>query len=120
MEDSKQRQKNVRQFLKKKEECENVMKLKLKPTEMTGAQLKAVVTFKKRKGDRAIPAKKEHILERYLDTHERTDLSMEKWLSENGKKGLLDGELMDISTKDEVISMKDEVMEDESVKFGAI
>jgi hypothetical protein len=48
------------------------------------AELKAVVKWKKRKGDNAIPSTKTLLLERYLETIECPDLTLAQFLEETG------------------------------------
>ena len=50
---------------------------------MTCSQLKAVVSFKKRKGDAAIPSKKELLVKRFNETYQRVDLNLNEWLEQN-------------------------------------
>jgi hypothetical protein len=50
------------------------------------AELKAVVKWKKRKGDAAIPSTKTVLLERYLETINRPDLTLAQFLEGNGSQ----------------------------------
>jgi hypothetical protein len=45
------------------------------------------VKWKKRKGDNAIPSTKTLLLQRYLETIERRDLTLALFLDENGMQG---------------------------------
>jgi hypothetical protein len=48
------------------------------------AELKAVVKWKKRKGDNAIPSTKALLLQRYVETSQRPDLTLAQFLDETG------------------------------------
>jgi hypothetical protein len=50
-------------------------------------ELKAVVKWKKRKGDAAIPSTKPPLLQRYLETIQRPDLTLAQFLEETGMQG---------------------------------
>ena len=42
--------------------------------------LKPLCPYKKRKGDRAIPTKRDELVERYISTKSRPDIDSEEWL----------------------------------------
>lgn len=62
------------------------MKQNKDPNKLRIDDLKAVITFKKRKGDAPLPNKKEGLVEQYQKIHECSDLQLNKWLSKNNKK----------------------------------
>ena len=58
--------------------------MKPRPEEMTNAQLKAVIAFKNRKLDRAVPTTKKPLLERYYKTYQRFNMTLQEALTEAG------------------------------------
>ena len=76
--------KSVSDFYQKKLYCEKVLASKLEPKHMTNAQLKAVVSFKKCKGDAVIPSKEEFLIKRFNETHLCPDLDLQGWLEQCG------------------------------------
>ena len=42
--------------------------------------LKPLCSYKKRKGDKAIPTKRDELVERYISTKSRQDMNLEEWL----------------------------------------
>lgn len=52
---------------KKCRDCHNVLGLKFSPSLLTNNQLKAVISFVKRKGDAAMPNKKEFLVKQYQE-----------------------------------------------------
>ena len=42
--------------------------------------LKPLCSYKKRKGDKAIPTKRDELVERYISTKSRPDINLEEWL----------------------------------------
>ena len=76
--------KHTNEFLTNKDRAELVFAKKKKPEVMFIAELKAVVKWKKRKGDNAIPSTKPLLLQRYVQTIERMDLTLAQFLEEQG------------------------------------
>jgi hypothetical protein len=76
--------KHTNEYLTNKDRAELVFASKKKPEVMFIAELKAVVKWKKRKGDKAIPSTKALLLQRYNETIERTDLTLTQFLEETG------------------------------------
>jgi hypothetical protein len=76
--------KHTNEYLTNKDQAELVFASKKKPLVMFIAELKAVVKWKKRKGDNAIPSTKTLLLDRYLETIKRPDLSLAQFLEETG------------------------------------
>ena len=74
-------------FLTTKDRVELVFGGKKQPGVMLIAELKAVVKWKKRKGDNAIPSTKTLLLVRYMETVGRIDLTLAQFLEENGVQG---------------------------------
>ena len=56
---------------------------------MVIAELKAVVKWKKRKGDSAISSTKTLLVVRCLETIQRPDLTLAQFLEENGMQGCI-------------------------------
>jgi hypothetical protein len=76
--------KHTNEFLTNKDRAELVFASKKEPEVMLIAELKAVVKWKKRKGDNAIPSTKPLLLQRYVDTIQRMDLTIAQFLEEQG------------------------------------
>jgi hypothetical protein len=81
--------KHTDEFLTTKDRAEEVLAntTKKKPEVMLISELKAVVKWKKRKGDNAIPSTKTLLLQRYLETIDRRDLTLAQFLDDNGMQG---------------------------------
>jgi hypothetical protein len=79
--------KHTDDFLTTKDRAELIFIGKKKPEDMVNAELKAVVKWKKRKGDSAIPSTKMPLLQRYFETVERSYLTLEQFLEENCAQG---------------------------------
>jgi hypothetical protein len=76
--------KHTGEYLTNKDKAELVFATKKQPKVLSNAKLKAVVKWKKRKGDAAIPSTKSLLLQRYLVTIQRIDLTLEQFLEESG------------------------------------
>jgi hypothetical protein len=72
------------EYLTNKDRAEIVFGTKKQPEVLSNAELKAVVKWKKRKGDVRIPSTKTLLLQRYLETIQRIDLTLEQFLEESG------------------------------------
>ena len=79
--------KHTDEFLTTKDRAELVLVGEKQPEVMLIAELKAVVKWKKRKGDNAIPSMKMLLLQRYLETVGWTNLTLAQFLEENGVQG---------------------------------
>jgi hypothetical protein len=75
---------HTNEFVANKKRAEEVLASSKKPEVMINSELKAVVKWKKRKGDDAIPSTKPLLLQRYSETMERLDLTLAQFLEENG------------------------------------
>ena len=76
--------KHTNEFLTNKKRAEQVLASNKKPDVMINSELKAIVKWKKRKGDDAIPSTKPLLIQRYSETMERPDQTLEQFLEENG------------------------------------
>jgi hypothetical protein len=76
--------KHKNKYLTNKDRAELVFASKKKLKVMFIVELKAVVKWKKRKGDNAIPSTKALLLQRYLETIQRPDLTLAQFLEETG------------------------------------
>jgi hypothetical protein len=76
--------KHTNEFLTNKKRAEEILASSKKPEVMVNSELKAVVKWKKRKGDDAIPSTKPLLLQRYSETMERMDQTLAQYLEENG------------------------------------
>ncbi len=75
---------HTNEYLTSKDRAELVFASKKKPEVMFIVELKAVVKWKKRKGDNAIPSTKALLLQRYVETSQRPDLTLAQFLDETG------------------------------------
>jgi hypothetical protein len=64
--------------------AEIVITLNLPMVNLTNPQLKAVVKYKKRKGDAALPSTKVALAQRFLDTIDRGEQSLQEFLGDAG------------------------------------
>jgi hypothetical protein len=76
--------KHTNDYLTNKKRGEEVLASNKKPEAMINSELKAVVKWKKRKGDDAIPSTKPLLIQRCTDTMERIDQTLTQFLEENG------------------------------------
>ena len=76
--------KHTNEFLANQKRAEQVLASNKKPEVMINSELKAVVKWKKRKGDDAIPSTKPLLMQRYSETMERSDQTLAQFLEENG------------------------------------
>jgi hypothetical protein len=76
--------KHTTEFLTNKKRAEEVLAKSKKPELMVNSEIKALVKWKKRKGDDAIPSTKSLLLQRYRETMERRDQTLAQFLEENG------------------------------------
>jgi hypothetical protein len=76
--------KHTNDYLTNKKRAEEVLASKKKPEVMINSELKAVVKWKKRKGDDAIPSTKPLLVQRCTETMERIDQTLVQFLEENG------------------------------------
>ena len=72
-------------FCEKKKEYEKAIQqlacLEIKEEKFIPVQLlKPLCSYKKRKGDRAIPTKRDELVEQYVSTKSRPDMNLEEWL----------------------------------------
>lgn len=77
-------EKHTAEFLASKIRAAEVLATGKQPGAMIITELKAIVKWKKRKGDDAIPSSKPLLLQRYLQTVGRLDLTLDQFLEENG------------------------------------
>jgi hypothetical protein len=76
--------KHTNEFLANKKRAEEILASSKKPEAMVNSELKALVKWKKRKGDDAIPSTKPLLMQRFSETMERIDQTLAKYLEENG------------------------------------
>ncbi len=76
--------KDTTEFLTNMKRAAEVLATSKKPEAMVNSDLKALVKWKKRKGDEAIPSTKPLLLVRYAETIDRSDLTLAQFLEENG------------------------------------
>ena len=79
--------KHTDDFLTTKDQAEAIFLGGKNPSDMVNPDLKAVVKWKKRKGDSAIPSTKALLLQRYAETVEQSDLTLEQFLEESCVQG---------------------------------
>jgi hypothetical protein len=78
--------KHTTEYLTNKGRAEIVFATKKQPEVLLIAELKAVVKWKKRKGDAAIPSTKSLLLQRYVETINRPDLTLAQFLEDSGSQ----------------------------------
>jgi hypothetical protein len=74
--------KHTNEYLTNKKRAEEVLSTSKKAEVMNNSDLKALVKWKKRKGDDKIPSTKPLLLQRYLETMERMDQTLAQYLVE--------------------------------------
>jgi hypothetical protein len=77
----------IEEFTKRAKEYEQVINSPKTEEEYVGADLKAIVHHKKRKGDPAVPSLVSKLRERYEGTKGRPDLSLKEYLADQGYDG---------------------------------
>jgi len=77
-------EKHTAEFHASEKRAAEILALGKPPEAMLSTELKAIVKWKKRKGDGAIPSSKALLLKRYLETMSRSDLTLAQFLEENG------------------------------------
>jgi hypothetical protein len=75
--------KHTNEFLTNKSRAEEVLAGNKQPEVMINPELKALMKWKKRKGDDAIPSTKSLLLQRYLETMSRSDQTLAQFLEDN-------------------------------------
>ena len=71
--------KHTNEFLANKKRAEEVLSRNKKPDVMMNSELKALVKWKKRKGDDAVPSTKPLLVQRHLETMECIDLTLARF-----------------------------------------
>jgi hypothetical protein len=77
----------ITEFNERKHDYDKVFNSPKSPENYNIADLKAIVHFKKRKGDAAVPSLKPLLKQRYDETHERLDLTLVQFLADRGYDG---------------------------------
>jgi hypothetical protein len=76
--------KHTNEYHTNKKRAEQIFATKKKPDVMINSELKAVVKWKKRKGDDVIPSTKPLLIQRCVETMEHMDQTLAQFLEENG------------------------------------
>jgi len=75
------REKQVREYESRQKSALSVLQSTKTKEQLTSAELKAVVLWKKRKGDKALPTTKALLLEQFDETIDRPDLTVAEFLA---------------------------------------
>lgn len=109
------------EFQQRKIEAEEVMKLNKTAEQLLNPQLRCLVMWKKRKGDKACPTQKQDLIQRFNETYHRHDLTLEQHLKEQGKEineMIAENMHQEGEEEDENIAASSE--HDETQQFGRI
>jgi hypothetical protein len=77
----------IQEFTKRKDLYEKVRNSPKTPDQYVAADLKAIIHFKKRKGDSAVPSGIGKLRERFHETKDRHDFTLKQFLSDRGYEG---------------------------------
>ena len=75
------------EFNQRKRDYDNVFNSPTTSENYNISELKAIVHFKKRKGDAAVPSLKAQLKQRYDETKDRPELTLKQFLSDRGCDG---------------------------------
>jgi hypothetical protein len=75
------------EFNQRKRDYDNVFNSPTTSENYNISELKAIVHFKKRKGDAAVPSLKAQLKQRYDETKDRPELTLKQFLSDRGYDG---------------------------------
>ena len=77
----------IEEFTKRGKEYEQVINSQKTESEYVGADFKAIVHHKKRKGDPAVPSLVSKLRERYEETKGRPEMTLKEYLADRGYDG---------------------------------
>jgi hypothetical protein len=77
----------IKEFTKRGKKYEQVINSQKTESEYVGADFKAIVHHKKRKGDPAVPSLVSKLRERYEETKGRPEMTLKEYLADRGYDG---------------------------------